>query len=460
MPNPKKRRKILVFTVIGVVLVGLTLWAALRKREAVITIQTEKVARRNMTELVVANGRIQPVVQVKISAEVSGEVVELPVEEGQAVQKGDLLAKIKPDVYAAARKSAEASYQATLAGKLQAEANLRKAELEFKRNEDLFRTQLISDSVFLEYKTALDIAKAQVESASRQVDVAKASLARAEEELAKTTIYSPLTGTVSKLNLEVGERVAGNTMMAGTEIMTVADLNDMEARVDIGETDIVLLKPGQKARLEVDAFKDRKFTGLVSEIANSSKTSGMGGSSQEATKFEVKIRVQDKEPFRPGMSVTAEVETRYRTNALTVPIASVTTRLPKEAGKKDEAGKSSKTNSPAKATNDPPGDTNAPASGDDTNTVSGSSTNAPKAGKKAKEAPKPIEVVFVREGEQVKMCPVKIGISDEDYWEITEGLSEGQEIVSGGYKAINRELEDGKKIRIGKPEKDEEKEKK
>jgi len=450
MANAKKRRKIIVFTVIVVVLVTLTLLAIFRKREAVITVQTEKVARRNLTELVVANGKIQPVVQVKISAEVSGEIIELPVKEGQRVQKGDLLAKIKPDVYIANRRSAEASYQSARAGKLQAEASLRKAELDFNRNDDLFKNKLISDSTQLEFKTALDIARAQVESATHQVDVAKASLSRVEEELAKTTIDSPLTGTVSKLNLEVGERVAGNTMMAGTEIMTVAELNDMEARVDIGESDIVLLAKGQKARLEIDAFKDRKFSGVVTEIANSSKTTGSASaSSQEATKFEVKVRIQEKEAFRPGMSVSAEIETRSRTNVLTVPIASVTTRLPKEADKKD--AKSGRTKSVASAA------TNATAA---TNVVSGSSTNASPAGKKPKDTPKPIEVVFVLDGTRVKMMPVKIGISDDNYWEITEGLKEDQEVVSGGYKAINRELEDGKKVRIGKPEKDEDKEKK
>ncbi len=460
MPNPKKRRKVIIFAVIVVVLIALTAWTALRKRDVVVTVQTEPVARRTLTELVRANGRIQPVVQVKISAEVSGEIIELPVEEGQSVKKGDLLVKIKPDVYKAQQRSSEAGYQSALSSQKLAEANLAKAELEFKRNEDLFRSKLISDSVFLEYKTALDIAKAQVESSKHQADVAKASLARVEEELAKTTIYSPLTGTVSKLNLEVGERVAGNTMMSGTEIMTVADLNDMEARVDIGETDIVLLKPGQKARLEVDAFKDRKFTGFVSEIANSSKGSAVSGSSQEATKFEVRIRIQEKEPFRPGMSVTSDIETRSRTNVLAVPIASVTTRLPKEPGKKD-GDKSGKTNAPALTGTNAPA-TNATASAKSptaTNAASSTSTNAPKSDKKGKDAPKPIEVVFVREGDVVKMLPVKIGISDDDYWEITEGLKEGQEVVSGGYKAINRELEDGKKVRIGKPEKEEDKDK-
>jgi HlyD family secretion protein len=221
----------------------------------------------------------------------------------------------------------------------------------------------------------------------------------------------------------------------------------MEARVDIGESDVVLIQPGQKARLEVDAFKDRKFTGTVTEIANSSRTSGMGGGgqSQEATKFEVKIRITEKEAFRPGMSVSTEIETRYRTNALTVPFASVTTRMPKDKTKKAGPGKSGGTNSSSNvtATNTPGGDTNSPA-----------------PGKKSKEAPKPIEVVFVMEGDHVKMVPVKIGISDDDYWEITEGLTDGQEVVSGGYKAISRELDDGKKVRKGTPERDEAKEKK
>jgi len=453
MANSKKRRKVLVFGAIILVLVALTALAIWRKREVVVTVQKEKVTRRNLTELVVANGRIQPVVQVKISAEVSGEIVELPVKEGQQVRQGDLLAKIKPDVYVAARKSAEANYQLSLAGRQQALANLHKAELEFKRHEDLYKTRLISESTFQEFKTALEIAQAQLESATHQVEVARASLARAEEELAKTTIYSPIAGTVSKLNLERGERVAGNTMMAGTEIMTIADLNNMEARVDIGETDIVLVRPGQKARLEVDAFKDRKFNGVVTEIANSAKGVGaMSAASQDATKFEVRIRIQEKEAFRPGMSVTAEIETRYRTNVLTVPIASVTTRLPKEPDKKKDAKASARAGGTNAAS---PTATNSPPS-----PSAGNGTNGPIADKKGKDAPKPIEVVFVVEGDRVKMVPVKIGISDESSWEILEGLQEDQEVVSGGYKAINRDLSDGTRIRIGKPEKEEDKEKK
>src|SRR5438094_6504023 len=325
-PKNKKRRRILVFSAIGLVLAGLTVAAVFRKREPVITVQTEKVARRNITETVVANGKIQPVLQVKISPEVSGEIIELPVKEGQLVNKGDLLVKIKPDTYIANVKSAEAQYMAAASGRDLAEASMKKAELEFKRHDELFRGRLESESTFLEFKTGLEVAQAQYQSSVHQVDVAKASLDRIKEELAKTTIVSPLDGTVSKLNSRLGERVVGTAMMTGTEIMIVSDLNEMEARVDIGEIDVVLIKARQNARLEVDAFRDRKFKGTVTEIANSSKDSGLGsgggggGQSQEATKFEVRIRVDEKENFRPAMSVTAEIETRYRTNILSVPI--------------------------------------------------------------------------------------------------------------------------------------------
>ena len=330
MANPKKRRKIIIFSIIGLALVGLTAGAILNKREVVLTVQTEKVARTNLVEIVVANGKIQPVVQVKISPEVSGEIIELPVKEGQAVKKGDLLVKIKPDFYLANRNQAEASYKSSLAGKATTEANLRKAEAEFNRSQGLLRQKLVSESAFDEAQASYDVARAQLTNSGHQVEMARANLDSAEDSLTKTTIVSPITGTVSKLNSQLGERVLGTVQNMGTEIMTVADLNEMEARVDIGEIDVVLIKPQQNVRLEVDAFKDRKFSGLVTEVANSSASSGFAGAGgatqQEATKFGVKIRIKEKESFRPGMSVTAEIETRSRTNVLAVPIASVTTR--------------------------------------------------------------------------------------------------------------------------------------
>jgi len=432
MAKTKRRRKLIVFGLLGVVIVGLSLWVAFGKRETFILVQTGKVTRRDLTEIVIANGRIQPVTQVKISPEVSGEIIELPVREGQPVRKGELLVRIKPDFYEASRNSAQASYNVALAGRATSEANLTRAEAEYKRNQELFERKLISESVYTDVKTSFTIAKSQLIQAEHQIEMAKAALDKAEEDLRKTTIYAPLDGTVTKLISQVGERVVGTAMMAGTDIMVISDLNEMEARVDIGEIDVVLIQPGETAQLEVDAFKDRKFKGEVTEIANSAKGSQIGSamanSSQEATKFEVRIRLREKENFLPGMSVTAEIETRYRTNALTVPIAAVTTRMPKHSSKSME-----------------------------TNTVA--NTNSPNSDTKAeKKSTKMSEVVFVVEGDHVKQSEVSIGIADDNYWEITKGLEEGQEIVTGGYKAISRELEDGKKIHKG-PAEPEDKEK-
>ncbi|HUJ10889.1 MAG TPA: efflux RND transporter periplasmic adaptor subunit [Verrucomicrobiae bacterium] len=434
MSSTRKRRKIVIFSLIGLILIGIIVTVIFRKREKPITVQTEKVTRRNLTETVEANGRIQPVVEVKISPEVSGEIIDLPVKEGQQVQKGELLLKIKPDVYIANRNQAEASYESSLAGRATAEANLRKAHADFVRSQGLFESKLIPQSEFDQAQASYDVAKAQLTSADHQVDMAKALVASAEEELAKTTIVSPLAGTITKLNSQLGERVLGTVQNEGTDIMTISDLNEMEARVDVGEVDVVLIRPGQKARLEIDAFKDRKFTGTVTDIANSSEnanslTSSSSSQSQEATKFEVRIRLNEKEAFRPGMSVSADIETRYRTNAIAVPLASVTTRAPKTPDKKNAAKDSTKKTNVMVAAN---------------------STNAVSSDKKPKETAKPVEVVFVVEKDRAKMVPVKIGISDNDYWEITDGLTEGMEVVSGGYKAISRDLEDGKKIRRGK----------
>ena len=408
-------------------------WWFNKNKVVVITVQTAKVARRDLTEVVVATGKIQPVTLVKISPEVSGEITDLPVKEGQRVQKGDLLLKIKPDFYIANTNSADASFKSSQANLTLALANQEKARLEFERNQKLFDGKLLSEAQFQEAKTGYEVTQAQVKSARHQTEVAKAALDRSLDDLAKTTIYSPLAGTISKLNSQLGERVVGTATMAGTEVMTIADLDTMEARVDIGEVDVVLIQVGQIARLEVDAFRDRKFAGEVTEIANTAKASGLG-TQQEATKFEVRVRVREKEIFRPGMSVTAEVETRYRTNVLCVPIQSVTTRLPKEAHAKDAKDAKGEAKTDAKEAN---------GNGDKSGSV----------GKKTDELLKPIEVVFQRVGEMVKQVPVKRGISDESFVEILEGVTEHAEVISGGFKAINRELEDGKLVKVDQEKK-------
>lgn len=438
-PRAKKRNKLIILVVLVLVAAVAVMAVIFRHQTPPIPVQTAKVSRRNITETVVANGKIYPVVQVHISPEVSGEIIDLPVKEGQRVKKGDLLLKINPDVYVAALNQAEASYESSLAAEAQAAANLEKADADYVRNLDLFTNKLLDESDFIGFKVARDVSYAQLESATNQVEMARAGVDSAQDSLNKTTIVAPLDGTISVLNSQLGERVLGTVQNAGTDIMTISDLSHMEARVDIGEMDVVLIKPGQKAKLDVDSFQNKKFSGVVTAVASSSEgldsSSALGGysssdsssssSGQTATQFQVRILVNESEEFRPGMSVTAEIETRSRTNALAVPIASVTTRIVKAP----PGTALSKTNSFP---------TNAIASADsDTN-----STDDPKK----IDYTKPVDVVFVVEGNHVKTVPVKIGISDDDYWEITDGLKAGDEIVIGGYHAISRDLDDGKKI--------------
>jgi len=426
----KRHRNKIIAAIIVVIAIGGGLgFRFLRKSDEAIPVQVEKVTLRDLTETVIANGRIQPVTQVMISPEVAGEIIDLPVKEGQEVKKGELLVQIKPDNYQASRNSAEASYKFALVSKRQAEAELERAEVEFKRNDELFKHKLISASVFTEFSTAYDVAKLRLENSIHQGDQARFALDRAVDDLTKTTITSPIDGTVTKLKSQLGERVLGTSFNMGTEMMTVAKLDEMEARVDIGEVDIVLIEVGQTARIEVDAFKDRKFKGTVTAIANASKgpAQGFGTPQQEAPKFEVRIRVDDKEAFRPGMSVTAEIETRSRKGTLCVPIQSVTTRLPRTAAATG-ADKSSNSSTPVP---EKTGETHSPRD------------------RKSSESIRPNEVVFAMEGDHAKMIPVKTGITDGDYYEIVSGVTEGQVIISGGYKAISKDLEDGRKVKLG-----------
>jgi HlyD family secretion protein len=404
-------------------LAAAALFGAGCNRQKPMTVTTEKAQRRNLTEVMTGSGKLQPVMQVKISSEVAGEIIDLPVKEGQQVHKGDLLVRVRPDLYAAALRSQEASLKSSQADLLTAEANARKAEAELKRNEDLFSRQLISGSLIDEIRTGAEVARANAIASTQRIEMARASLKRSQEDLAKTIIFSPIDGTVSKLNSELGERVSGTGMMAGTDIMTVADLTKMEARVEVGEMDVVLIQPGFKARLDVDSFKDRKFDGQVTQVARSAKTTA-GGSQQESTKFEVRIRMADTGLFLPGMSVTADIETRYRTNVITVPIQAVTTRMPGSTSTEPDPKKTGST------------------SEEDKGQIEFL------AGKKTRNVVKPIEVVFVQETDKAKMLPVKRGISDDSHYEILEGVTEGQEIITGNFKAVSKELNDGSLVQL------------
>ena len=270
IPKPKVKRKgrgkFILFAIIILIVLALAMFHALHSKEPAISVTTEKVSRHTITETVIANGKIYPVTQVHISPEVSGEIIVLAVKEGQFVHKGDLLLKINPDLYIAGVNQAKASYESAIAAKTTAVANLEKADADFKQNEELHKRTLLSDSDFIGFKVARDVAKANVKSAEDQMDVAKANVDSAQDSLNKTTIVSPLDGTITTLNSQLGERVLGTVQNAGTDIMIISDLSAMEARVDVGEMDVTLLANGQNAKLEVDSFKDKKFNGVVTAV--------------------------------------------------------------------------------------------------------------------------------------------------------------------------------------------------
>ncbi|MDP2207461.1 MAG: efflux RND transporter periplasmic adaptor subunit [Bacteroidota bacterium] len=407
MSNNKKskKKKIIIFSILGLVIVALVLVVILgSKKVPIISVQTEKVEKRTLTQSVTATGKIYPEVQVIITPEVSGEVVYLAVRDGQKVKKNDVLLKIKPDYYAARRDQ-------MAAGVASSTASLNRVRSDYNRTKDLFEKKLVSDAELEQSKTAYEVSKAQY-------DQAKAALNQTEEDLMKTTIHAPMEGTVTQLKVESGERVLGTSQFQGTAVMTVADLSRMECRVDVGENDIVLISIGDTARIDIDAFPNRKFNGIVYEIANTAKTKGFG-TQEEVTNFEVKIRIIDKDVLlRPGMSMTAKIETDRRQNVLTVPIQSVTTRMPKKDEKKTE--------------------------GDESPDV----VIVTLEKLKKKDEPTVKEVVFLYNEGTVKMVEVKRGISDDSYIEITEGLKEDDKVISGSYKAISRELEDGSKVKL------------
>jgi HlyD family secretion protein len=403
----KNKRKIFIFSGIGVVLIALVLVVVLgSKKETVITVQTEKATKRTITQIVTASGKIQPETMVKINAEVSGEITQLPVKEGDRVKKGVILVRIKPDQYQAQVDRAEAGLSSAKAGLAQQVSSLEKATSEYKRAQELSTKKLLSDQDFVTAKTSYESAKSMVENAKAGVAQAVASLRDAKESLYKTTIFSPMDGTISQLISRLGERVSGSSFTQGTEIMTVSDLSMMEAQVDVGENDVILIHIGDTARITVDAYSERKLKGVVYEIANTAKTKGLG-SQDEVTNFVVKIRILDKDvALRPGMSMSADVETQTKQNVLSVPIQCVTTRVPKqkEGEKKDSV--------------------------------------------QMKMADKPVEVVFGIDGGKAKTIPVKRGINDDGFVEIVTGISDNTEVISGSYKAINRDLEDGAAIKI------------
>ncbi len=414
MANGKKKskKKIIIFGGLGLLLLILILLVAFSSnKEEVISVQTEKVTRRTITQVVTATGKINPEYQVKIIAEATGEIVYLPVREGDAVKKGQLLLRIKPDIYEAQKNSAEARLAQAKASLSATKALLEKVESEYKRIQGLAQKGLASDADLEAAKSAYLQTLGNYESQKSIVSQSEAALKEAIETLNKTYVYSPMNGTISKLSVELGERVIGSAF-TGTELLTVADLSNMEATVDVDENDVVLVSIGDTARIHIDAFGDKVFKGVVSQIGNSAKTTGLG-TQEEVVNFEVKIKLLElDDKIRPGMSCDADIETETKHNVLAVPIQSVTARMQEKPN-------------PAQNKEDNP-------------------DNNSKNGKRNK----PKEVVFIVDNGKAKMVEVKTGISDDNYIEIIEGLKGDEEVISGPYRAVSRELEDGKKISI------------
>ncbi len=412
-----KKKKIIIFSILGALIVIVVVAVIIGSgKEEIITVQTEKVSRRTITQIVEATGKIQPQTQVKINAEVSGEIIGLPVKEGDVVKKGQLLVRIKPDSYSAQRDQALAALNRARSQLIQTEADFRKVDAEFRRQQELFKKGLISESAVESIRSSHEISKANVDAARADIQNYQANVNRAKEELNKTSIYSPIDGMVTQLISKLGERVSGSSFMQGTEIMTVSDLSVMEARVEVNENDVILISLGDTARVEVDAWPDREFIATVYQIANTALTKGLG-TQEEVTNFEVRLVVNTGGvEFRPGMSATARIETDTRRNVLVVPLQSVTTR--EDKGKAGPQGEE----------------------------MEGVEIEGVTDVKEKKQ--KPQEVVFAMKAGLARKIPVKTGISSDAYIEIKEGLDEGAEVIIGSYRAISRDLNDSTRVRV------------
>ncbi len=430
----KKRRlfknRYLVLGCIGALLLATILWWVAGSGEKPIPVTTEKAIRRTIVQTVSATGKIQPETEVKISPEVAGEIIDLPVTDGMKVKKGDLLVKIKPDSYKALLEQQEAAISAAKATNLQQKATMLKAQQDLKRAEDLFNKKLISEQEFNAAQATYDVAKNTYESSLHEIERAQAASSQARDQLSKTTIYSPLDGTVTVVNSKIGERLVATGQFAGTEVMRVADLTHMQAIVDVNENDVVNVKLGDKATIKIDAFGDRKFHGVVQQIANTGKTTG-AGTQEEVTNFEVKIRIDNQDvELRPGMSCTADIETNMVKDAVAVPMQSVTIRTGEGNLSPEEIEKRKQ-----KAVSDVQGDSSAELVNERLEKQV-----------EREEREKAAKVVFVKKGNRAQMVRVTTGISDDTYTEIKSGIKPGDEVISGSYSAISRKLKDGARV--------------
>ncbi|PYK10832.1 MAG: efflux RND transporter periplasmic adaptor subunit [Verrucomicrobia bacterium] len=429
-----RRKKQIIYGSIGLTVLCVVASIIWSKREKPIPITTEKAIRKTIVQTVSATGKVQPETEVKISPEVAGEIIELPVEDGKAVKKDDLLVRIRPDSYKALVEQQEAAISAAKATNLQQKATMLKSEHDFKRAEDLFDKKLISEQEYNAAEAAYDVAKNTFESSLHEIERAQAGSSQARDQLSKTTIYSPIDGTVTVLNSKQGERLVATGQFAGTEVMRVADLSHMEARVDVNENDVVNVKVGDKTEVKIDAYGDRKFHGTVYQIANTGKTTGTG-TQEEVTNFEVKIRIEDTDvTLKPALSCTAEIHTNEVKDVVAVPMQAVTIRTGESNLSPEEIEKKKQ-----KVAQRDKGDNNAEFVNE----------RAEKAAQK-EEREKVSKVVFLKKANKAQLAKVTTGISDDTYTEIKSGIQPGDEVISGSYSAISRKLKDGAKVTLDK----------
>jgi HlyD family secretion protein len=390
------------------------------------SVEIATVTATTIVETVSATGKIQPEIEVKIASMVSGEIISLPIKEGQVVKKGDLLVKINPDLYTSGLNRSVANLSATKSGLTQADASFNEAKANYERNKTLFGKGIISKADWDKTVATFEVAKATKQSAYFNVQSASATVNEARDNLGRTIIYAPADGTISVLNVELGERVLGTQQMAGTEILRVANLNNMEVEVDVNENDIVKIKVGDEAKVEVDAYLKKQFRGVVTSISNSASSTL---TADQVTNFKVKIRILKESyqdllegkpatysPFRPGMTATVDIITKTKTNVLAVPISSVVVKT-------------------------------------DTTAVKGFKVEDEEADKKAApKSEKKLECVFVKVGDKAKIRVIKTGIQDDTNIEVITGLKKGDVVITGPYSTVSKDLNSGDKVTLEKKE--------
>lgn len=411
-----KKKYIVVFILLVIVAVLLSVFVFGKKEEAT-DVEVVTLEKSDIIETVSGTGKIQPEIEIKISSEVSGEIINLPVKEGQVVKRGDLLVEINPDLYNSAVDRMVAMLATSKAGLEQAVAQLKEAKSNYDRNARLFEKGVISRSEWDKVVRAYEVAKATQNSAFYNVESSKAALAESRSNLLRTTIYSPAYGTISRIDVELGERVLGTQQMAGTEILRVANLNSMEVEVDINENDIVKVKLGDETRINVDAYLKKEFRGVVTSISNSASNATL--SSDQVTTFKVKIKIlresyedlldkniENYSPFRPGMTAAVDIITNVKKHILAVPISAVVMRSPSDTIVSNEEGK------------------------------------------KALVKDLMREAVFVNDNGVAKLKFVKTGIQDDANIQIIEGIDADDIIITGPYSTVSRTLQNGDNVNV------------